>query len=161
MGTRRAAGDATVSPPSGSPRAAALRLLGRRDYTVAELTTRLEARGYPTTAVAAVVASLVAEGLADDRRTALSHIRVARDVKGRGRVRIARELAARGLDADLVAAVMADQADDDERTALERLLTRKRLPARLSMIERRRLFQHLLRRGFPADLIADTLRRRT
>jgi SOS response regulatory protein OraA/RecX len=75
-------------------------------------------------------------------------------------VRIARELAARGITADIVDETVASLSDEEEASAVERLLVRKRLPARMSMPERRRLFQQLLRRGFRADVIAKVLRLR-
>ena len=139
-------------------RAAALRLLGRRDYTVFEMRQKLAARGCDPDDVTTTIDALLAEGLLDDRRVASAHLRTAARVKGRGRVRIARELAARGIAADIVDETVASLSDEEEASAVERLLVRKRLPARMSMPERRRLFQQLLRRGFRADVIAKVLR---
>jgi regulatory protein len=144
--------------PTGTARAAALRLLGRREYTVAELRTRLLERGFPPDETAQAIDTLVAGGLADDRRAALAHIRTGSRVKGRGRHRLRQELERRGVSPELVADLLAAHSDDEERAALERLLTRKRPPGRLSMADRRRLFQQLLRRGFAADLIARVLK---
>jgi regulatory protein len=141
-------------------RAAALRLLGRRDYTVFEMRQKLAARGCDADDVTTTIDALLAEGLLDDRRVASAHLRTAARVKGRGRVRIARELAARGITADIVDETVASLSDEEEASAVERLLVRKRLPARMSMPERRRLFQQLLRRGFRADVIAKVLRLR-
>jgi regulatory protein len=139
-------------------RAAALRLLGRRDYTVFEMRRKLAARGCDADDVTTTIEGLIGEGLLDDRRVAAAHLRTAARVKGRGRVRIARELAARGIAADIVDETVASLSDEEEASAVERLLVRKRLPARMSMPERRRLFQQLLRRGFRADVIAKVLR---
>lgn len=139
-------------------RAAALRLLGRRDYTVFEMREKLTGRGCDPDDVTTTIDALLAEGLLDDRRVASAHLRTAARVKGRGRVRIARELAARGIAADIVDETVASLSDEEEASAVERLLVRKRLPARMSMPERRRLFQQLLRRGFRADVIAKVLR---
>ena len=147
-------------PPTGTPRAAALRLLGRRDYTTAELTARLNARGFPAADVQLAIESLVREGLVDDARAARSHIRTARQVKGRGRLRIARELAVRGVPADVIDALLPSADQEDDREHLDRILERKRLPGRLTVAERQKLFRQLLRRGFPADLVSDALRRR-
>jgi len=144
--------------PTGSARAAALRLLGRRDYTVAELRTRLLARAFSPEDVSAALEGLVADRLADDRRAALAHIRTGTRIKGRGRHRLRRELEARGVDPDLVSGLLAELDEADELAAVEQLLARRRPPGRLSMADRRRLFQQLLRRGFPADVIARALR---
>ena len=47
----------------------------------------------------------------------------------------------------------------DEREALVRILKRKRYPAKPTLAERQRMYQHLLRRGFSADLIRTVLGR--
>jgi SOS response regulatory protein OraA/RecX len=87
-------------------------------------------------------------------------VRTARDIKGRGRLRIERELIQRGIAPALAHEAVAILPGDDEQAQIARVLARKRLPARLSLAERRRLFQHLLRRGFPADAISKALKTR-
>jgi regulatory protein len=152
---------AAPSDTSGAAiRAAALRLLGRRDYTRAELTSKLTTRGYPAAPVRDVLAGLAADGLVDDRRAAGAHVRTASRIKGRGRQRIARELAARGVDEDVAADALGQIDPDDERAALRRLLARSPLPPHPTPADRRRVFQRLIRRGFSADLIARALRYR-
>ena len=140
---------------------AALRLLGRRDYTAAELTTRLAARGYPDEAITEELRHLRASGAQDDARAAAAHVRTATRIKGRGRLRIERELLARGVSRDIVRALVAEMPADDDAAAIARVLERRRVPARLDPAARRRVFQHLLRRGFPADAIAKALRSRS
>ena len=82
------------------------------------------------------------------------------NLKLRGRGRIARELAARGVDAEVAGEALASLAPDADAEAIARILARKRVPARLDPAERRRIFQHLLRRGFSADAIGRALRDR-
>jgi regulatory protein len=141
-------------------RVAALRLLTRRDYTVSEVRTRLAAREFAEDAIDEAIADLRREGLLDDRRAAAAHLRSASGLKGRGRLRIARELESRGVDRGVIQEVLGTLPPDVETTGIERFLDRRRVPARLSAPERRRVFQQLLRRGFPADLIAAVLRSR-
>lgn len=136
---------------------AALGLLGRRDYTTTELRAKLADRGYPIEDITKALQDLTAEGLLDDRRVAEAHVRTASRVKGRGRLRIRRELEARGVDRALVNELLANLPAEDEGAAIERVLSRKRWPARPTIADRRRMFQHLLRRGFPADAIAKAL----
>jgi regulatory protein len=138
----------------------ALRLLMRRDYTSAELRDRLLDKGVTDADADDCVARLTADRTLDDRRVALAHVRTARDIKGRGRLRIERELIQRGIAPALAHEAVAILPGDDEQAQIARVLARKRLPARLSLAERRRLFQHLLRRGFPADAISKALRTR-
>lgn len=140
-------------------RAAALRLLTRRDYTAKELREKLLDREVPEPEVTSVLADLTSAGLLNDRRVAESFVRVASALKGRGRQRIARELEQRGVDRAIVREALANLPVDDEAASIRRFLDRKRLPARLSPAEHRRVFGQLLRRGFSADLIATVLRR--
>lgn len=138
-------------------RVAALRLLTRRDYTARELREKLLDREVPEPDISSVLADLTTEGLINDRRVAESFVRVASGVKGRGRQRIARELEQRGVDRAVVRDVLAGLPVEDEVASIRKVLERKRLPARLSVAEHRRIFGQLLRRGFSADLIAKVL----
>jgi regulatory protein len=137
---------------------AALRLLGRRDYTRAEITSRLLDKGYPADDVDTAIAALVADRSIDDRRAALAHVRAAARLKGRGRLRIARELEHRGVAKDLAREALSELPVEDERAAIRRFLERKRFPERPTAIERRRAFQQLLRRGFTVDAVSRALR---
>jgi regulatory protein len=141
-----------------SARVVALRLLGRRDYTAAELRRRLIDRGFAPDLVDATIADLREQGLQNDTRAALAHVRTASRVKGRGPHRIKYELQARGVPADAIEASTASLTPEDVRETLERLLARKRITLPLPPDERHRLFQRLLRRGFPADAILAVLK---
>ncbi|HUL73555.1 MAG TPA: regulatory protein RecX [Vicinamibacterales bacterium] len=160
MRPRRRTAGGPPSPAAGSLWTTALRLLTRREYTTVELRTRLLDRGYPAADVDAAVTRLAADGTLDDRRVARLHIRAAREIKGRGRVRIERELVHRGIAPALAHELLADLPAGDDEAQIARILARKRVPARLSLAERRRIFQHLLRRGFPADVISRALSNR-
>ncbi len=139
-------------------RATALRLLTRRDYTAKELRTKLLDREIPEVDITSVLTDLTEAGLVNDRRVAESFVRVASALKGRGRVRISRELEQRGVDRAIIREVLANLPVDDEAASIRRFLERKHLPARLSPAEHRRVFGQLVRRGFSADLIAKALR---
>jgi regulatory protein len=148
---------APPGPPAGTPRLAALRLLGRRDYSSAELITRLVDRGYAVDDVRTAVDDLTADGAIDDRRTAFSHVRTAARVKGRGTHRIRRELEARGIAAPIIREALEQLSPDDDLGAIRRLLARRRLPQPIPPDQRRRLFAQLLRRGFAASLVSRAL----
>jgi regulatory protein len=155
---RRAGG--TDAPPAGNARLAALRLLGRREYSTVELTRKLIERGHGADEVERTVATLAQERIVDDRRVAEAHVRTSTRIKGRGAVRIRRELEARGIRAALAQEVTSDLSADDQLGAIARLVTRKTAGKPPDVATRRRLFQQLLRRGFPADLITKALRYR-
>lgn len=134
-------------------------MLGRRDYTRAELRDRLLAKEHDPQETDEVIAAFVADGTLDDRRAGAAHVRTANRIKGRGRLRIARELEARGIDRTLAKELAGEVSTEDEAGGITRVLLRKRVPARMSAEERRKVFQQLLRRGFSADVIAEALRR--
>ncbi len=152
---------AAKAAPEGSPRPAALVLLGRRDYTTRELSDKLQAKGYPADAIDQALRSLAADGLLDDRRVAAAYVRTASQVKGRGRVRIAHELHARGVAKGIIDDVVSRLGPEDETQAIQAILARRRWPARPSLADRRRTFHHLLRRGFAPDVIAKAMRQET
>jgi len=146
-------------PSSGSARTAAFTLLGRRDYTSAELSTRLIDRGYPAEDVADAIKTLIADGIVNDARVAAAHVRTSTRVKGRGRLRVKGELMARGLSRQAIDEALSAVDTVDEREALVRILKRKKYPDRPTMAERQRMYQHLMRRGFAGDLIRSVLGR--
>jgi len=148
------------TPPATNIRIAALRLLGRRDYTAQELTERLEKRGYAEEEIAAVTSALKADRTLDDRRVAEAHVRAASRIKRRGRLRIERELIARGIDRTTAQAAVSTLSQDDDLAAIRQVLVRKRVPANPDPAARRRIFQHLLRRGFAAGSISKVLGKR-
>ena len=141
-------------------RATALRLLTRRDYTAKELRTKLLERDVPEAEVTSVLTDLADAGVVNDQRVAEAFVRVASTVKGRGRLRISRELEQRGIDRAIIRDALAALPVDDETASIRRFLDRKHLPARLSPAEHRRVFGQLVRRGFSADMIAKAVRGR-
>lgn len=142
-------------------RLAALRLLGRRDYTVAEVRDRLKKKEFPPEDIDETVRRLVDEGLLNDQRVAAAHVRTSSALKGRGRLRIRRELEARGIDRALAHDALAALPEEDETASVRRFIERKRLPQRLTTAEYRRVFGQLLRRGFSGDIVAKALRTRS
>lgn len=155
MQARRTSSDSGRDPRS--IRGAATTLLSRRDYSTVELRRKLLDRGYLPADVDTLIPDLISCGALNDRRVAASHVRTSTVIKGRGRLRVARELAARGLSKDIVSEALAAVEKQDEAVAIRKILTRKKWPPHSSLADRRRMFQHLLRRGFPADAIGRAL----
>lgn len=140
----------------------ALSMLGRRENTRAELRRKLLQRKYEPADIDRTLDELTAAGFLDDARAAKTFARHASHIKGQGRNRIARELAARGVDADLAAATLDAQTDPEEeaarlRAALERKSRGKDLSDRR---ESSKVWQALVRQGFSADAVSKALRRR-
>ncbi len=135
-------------------------MLARRDYTANEVHRKLIEKGYDEAEVAQLIVELRTTRWLDDQRVGANHVRAATTLKGRGKHRIERELAARGLDRAMIREVIGDVTPDDEMTAIETVLRRKRTPASIDRAAERKLFQHLLRRGFSSDLVGKALRKR-
>jgi regulatory protein len=135
-----------------------LRLLGRRELSVADLRARLLDRDHPAGEVDAAIAHLLETRALDDDRVARAYARTAASVKGRGRLRVMRELHAMGIATEIVAAALADVFGElDERALIARALQKKLRgrPRIASPAEHARLYQYLMRQGFsPAATIA-------
>jgi regulatory protein len=84
-----------------SPRNAAMNWLARREYSLAELRTKLAEREFTPDVVEATVAALAADNLVSDERFAEALVAV-RVRKGQGPVRISAELKRRGINRELI-----------------------------------------------------------
>lgn len=83
--------------------------------------------------------------------------------KGRGKARIAAELSARGVSAGDRDAALAELDPGAERESLRRALERRArtLPAGLTRQARsKKLFDHLVRRGFAPAAVLEALKRK-
>ena len=115
----------------------AFRYLGPRDRTVAETRRYLEGKRVDPTAITAAVAELAEQGYLDDARYAKRFAEDRRELDDWGAERIERRLLAAGVDPDLVAAALAQQAVEDELAAAVALL-RRRFPTPLRQRPRAR-----------------------
>lgn len=132
----------------GDVRAAALRLLARREYGRAELRRKLR-RDHAESDVEQVLDRLVAEGLLSDGRFAEMFVR-SRIGQGYGPLRVRAELRERGIGAEAAETALAE-ADVDWR-ALAAEVRRKRFGTELpqEMKEQARQARFLQYRGFDA-----------
>ena len=140
-----------------------LKLLARRELSVAGLRARLADRDHPAEEIEAAVEHLLETGALDDTRVARAHARTASQVKGRGRLRIARELAEMGIARDVAAEAIAGVfADQDERALIDRALQKKLRgrPRIANPAEHARLYQFLMRQGFTPAAVVAALRTR-
>ena len=143
----------------------ALRMLARRELSVAQVRARLAEREYPAEQIDAAIAHLLETGALDDARVAKAYARTASGVKGRGRLRVQRELVEMGIGRDVAAQAIAEVFGDlDERALIDKAIKKKlRMTAgpsrRLSLQERGRLYQFLMRQGFTPAAVSAALRR--
>ena len=140
----------------------ALDILGRRENTRAQLRRKLLQRKFNPDDIDRTLDELTAAGFLDDARAAKTFARHASHIKGQGRMRIARELAAKGVDPDTVAQTLdtqIDPAEESERlqAALEKKARGRDLTDRK---ESSKVWQALVRLGFSPDAVSKALRRR-
>jgi regulatory protein len=135
-----------------------LRLLGRRELSVSQLRARLLDREHPSDDVDSAITRLLDTRALDDGRVARAFARTAAKVKGRGRLRVMRELHAMGIAKEVAAEALAEVFADLDERALIRQALQKKLRGRPRIADRAenaRLYQYLMRQGFsPAGIVA-------
>jgi regulatory protein len=143
--------------PEGDPAAraheAALRLLGYRARSQAELGQRLLQRGFAANVVASELERLSAAGLLDDEAFAAAWVEERSRLSPRGTHALRRELRQRGVSREIIDSATAHV--DDRATALE-IAVHRAIALRNAPYESfaRRLAGHLQRRGIDAATAA-------
>ncbi len=143
-------------PDPGELRHRALDLLARREHSRAELATKLRRRGFAGEAIAPLLDELEQDGLLSEARFAESFVRSRVD-RGFGPLKLAAELAARGLDrADAEHAIASLDVD---WVALAAAARRRRFgdATPSDFRERARQSRFLAQRGFDSEQIRSAL----
>ena len=143
-------------------RSAALAALGRRAHTRRELEQKLSRKGFDRAEIRILLDDLEERGWLDDAKTATALV-AWRSRMGRGRGRIASELAGKGVSRADAHAALAALDPREEAAALRAALEKREraLPAGLTRQARsKKLFDHLARRGFAPAAILEALRRK-
>ncbi len=137
-------------------------MLARRELPAAGVRARLLDRGFPPAEVDAALARLIDSGAIDDRRMARTYARTAASVKGRGRLRVMRELQQMGISAAVAAEALGEVFGElDERALIRQAIDRK-LRGRTALADPReqaRLYQFLMRQGFAPAAVTTALQR--
>ena len=136
-------------------RAAALRLVARREYSTGEAAAALVRKGYDAAIVAATVAELQEERLLDDVRYAEALVRMLTG-RGQGPQRVRHALNEAGLPPETVVAAL-DTAPDWKLLAAD--VRRRKFGSRVpdDWPGRARQMRFLQYRGFSKDHIASAL----
>jgi regulatory protein len=151
-----------VAAPVRTAYVDALHLLGRRELSVQQLRDRLLEREHDREDVDRAIDLLLENKALDDARVAAAYVRTALTIKGRGRLRIQRELQMMGIAKDAAAEALADAFGDvDERTLIAKALQKKlRNKQKIATpAEYARVFQFLIRQGFSPAGVTAVLRR--
>lgn len=136
----------------------ALRLLARRELSTGQLRARLTRRRLPMAEIETAITRLTRERAVDDTRMALAYARRAAEVKLRGQSRARREIEALGIAAATARRAVAEVFDEvDEDTVLELAITKRVHGQIRDRAHFRRVYQALLRQGFPPDRVARLL----
>src|SRR6516165_6515797 len=152
----------SISEPSRDEQARALclRLLTARSRTRAELSGQLSKRGYPDDVRERVLDRLAAVGLVDDAEFAEQWVQSRRAKAGKSKHALAAELHTKGVDNDVITAVMGGIDAGAERDRAEQLVRAKLRRETLGEDDRRvcrRLVAMLGRRGYDQTLASDVV----
>lgn len=145
----------------GSAYGDGLQMLARRELSTAQLKARLLERDHPEEDADAAIKQLQETGALDDARVARTYAETALKVKGRGRLRIQRELNEMGIPRDVVAGALADTFGEvDERRLIAKAIAKKlRGRAKIDTPgEYARVYQFLMRQGFSPAAVSAALR---
>lgn len=137
--------------------ACALRLLGRRAFSVQEMTGKLQRRGFPEAVAQEVVGRLRQEGWLDDAAYAQAYVHDRLRFNPAGRRVLRAELLRRGVTGEAAEAAVSE-LDAEAEVQLVSELAAKRLRQRASRREEvERLRRWLLGRGFSYAAVARVL----
>lgn len=150
-------------PESAGPFDAAVRLLARRPYSVAELGKALRRKFNDETAVRQTIAKLRRLGFLDDHKFAVQYASFLVRQRALGPDRIRRELALKRVSEPAIqAALEVAYQETPEEQLLERVLEKKLRRVRLPITVPKfySLCQSLKRLGFRSDAIMKAVRSR-
>jgi regulatory protein len=136
----------------------ALRALGRKERTVAEMGSWLRERGVADHEVDQVVGRLAEDGALDDARFAAHYAADKRELAGWGRDRIRSALLDRGIAAVDVEAAIEEDGPVSEVERASSVLIGRRILLRGER-DRSRAFSFLMRRGYEAETAYEAIRR--
>lgn len=142
-------------------RALCLRLLTARARTRAELSGQLTKRGYTDDICDRVLDRLADVGLVDDADFAEQWVRSRREYGGKGKRALAAELRTKGVDSDVITAVLDGIDAGAERDRAEQLVQAKLRREKLADDDTRlarRLVGMLARRGYSQTMACDVVR---
>ena len=142
----------------------ALKMLGRRELSEAQVRQRLARRGHAPDAVDAAVTRLRAERAIDDARVAEAIVRTQSSIRGRGKLRVLRQIESAGI-AEATARRAVDEVFGGLNSdALLEAWLAKRLRGHQQVADEAefaRLYRYLIGQGFEPDRIILALKARS
>ena len=141
----------------------ALKLLGRRELSEAQLRQRLARRKHDRNAIEAVIERLREDRSVDDTRVAEAMARSQTALRKRGKLRVRLEIERAGIDAAIARRVVDEVfADLDADALLDAALAKRLRPGQDIADDRafNRLYRYLVGQGFDPDRVIALLRTR-
>ena len=142
-------------------RDAAMRLLSLRPKTSAQLRKQLIDKGFDSRVVTTVVSDLTRCGYLDDEAFAAEFVQHRIRSRRHGVVRIRRDLARKGVPPDVVERAVSQLEGEVDWRSVTVDEAKKKLISMSANVDpdrrRRRLYDHLARRGFPFDIIRSVM----
>ncbi len=135
----------------------ALRILGYRFNSEAELRRKLTRKKFEKEIIDATLIRLRAEKWLDDERFAGAFVRT-RSRRRIGAKRIVLELRAAGVDDDVAERAVAENVDGEAERARVEAIIRRRADALETPEGRKKLAAYLLKQGYDAALIRESIR---
>ncbi len=135
----------------------AYRYLNRRERTTYEALQELRRRGVESPIAHEAIITLTEQRYLDDARFARMFVQDKRELEQWGTERIRRGLAARGIEADLIAETIDEPGERSELDRALALLVRRFPSPPRERRERDRALGVLLRKGYEPELALDAL----
>ncbi|HVQ14381.1 MAG TPA: RecX family transcriptional regulator [Vicinamibacterales bacterium] len=139
----------------------ALKMLGRRELSEAQLRQRLLRRQYDSDAIDAAIARLKSDRSLDDERVAGAIARSETNLKKRGRYRVTRQIEQAGIAPSIVKRIVDETFAAIDGDALLAQALGRRLRGRTRIADDRefqRLYRYLVAQGFEPDRVLALLR---
>jgi regulatory protein len=140
----------------------ALRSIERRSFARADLGRRLLRKGHAHEAVEAALARAAEQGLVDDAAFAVNYVET-RSARGRGPLRLTRDLLAMGVERGIVDRAVAAHLRESEGNGDIPLALASKRAAQLRdlprQVKRRRVLAYLARRGFSGREVSEMVGR--
>ncbi|MBI2764695.1 MAG: regulatory protein RecX [Chloroflexi bacterium] len=150
---------ATSKQPQADAYDVAVRYLGQRPRSVAEIRRQLRSKRFDDAAIDVAIEKLRAQRYIDDEAFARYWVEQRDRFRPKGQRAIASELMQKGVSREAIDLVLGGRTDDDEvkraRESIRRPITRWLM---LNDLERKRkIHQYLAQRGFSYDVIEEVI----
>jgi regulatory protein len=141
----------------------ALKMLGRRELSEAQVRQRLARKEYDEDAIDEAVARLISERAIDDNRVADAIARTETSFRKRGKLRVKRKIESAGIASSTAKRAVDDVFDALDPDALLDSALAKRLRHGHAIADDRefnRLYRYMVGQGFESDRVLAALRAR-